>query len=383
MLAGCMLAVLALLWIERLAMGRIRSAIPVRIVVVGTRGKTSVTRLIAAGLRAGGLRVLAKTTGSEPRAILPTGDEKPIRRRGMTTPLEQRRILLWGANRKCDAVVIEGMSIRPESLSCELKQIIRPQRVVITNTYEDHTAETSDPAAVFAEAVPEGATVFLPSDFPDEERHQLTRKKVSTFVIDGNEALQHLEALPTIEWPQNLALALAVCDSVGVSVADALQGMAEVHMDVGQLGAWNVIETGSLARWMAVSGFAANDPVSTMAVLKHALKRWPAANPMVVGLLNLRRDRGDRTLQWMQALDHDASAFDRMIVCGFVPWTVCRKLERTYGSNMAVVRSSDPQGIMRAACKLSPEGGTLFGFGNIGGAGVRMLNHWQDTGEPA
>ena len=46
-------------------------AVPIRILVNGTRGKSTVTRLIAAGLAAGGLRVYAKTTGSAARIILP------------------------------------------------------------------------------------------------------------------------------------------------------------------------------------------------------------------------------------------------------------------------------------------------------------------------
>ena len=43
---------------------RTLAKLPIRVHVNGTRGKTSVVRLIAAGLRAGGLRVCAKTTGS-------------------------------------------------------------------------------------------------------------------------------------------------------------------------------------------------------------------------------------------------------------------------------------------------------------------------------
>ena len=45
------------------------SEIPIRVHVNGTRGKSSVTRLIAAGLRAGGKRTFAKTTGTAPRVI--------------------------------------------------------------------------------------------------------------------------------------------------------------------------------------------------------------------------------------------------------------------------------------------------------------------------
>ena len=51
--------------------GRRLSRIPIRIHVNGTRGKSSVTRLIAAGLSASGLRTYAKTTGTRPRLILP------------------------------------------------------------------------------------------------------------------------------------------------------------------------------------------------------------------------------------------------------------------------------------------------------------------------
>ena len=55
--------------------------IPIRIHVNGTRGKSTVTRLIAASLRRVGIRTLAKTTGTIPRLILPDGKEETILRR--------------------------------------------------------------------------------------------------------------------------------------------------------------------------------------------------------------------------------------------------------------------------------------------------------------
>ena len=44
-------------------------SIPIRIHINGTRGKSSVTRLVGAGLRAGGLKTITKVTGTYPRII--------------------------------------------------------------------------------------------------------------------------------------------------------------------------------------------------------------------------------------------------------------------------------------------------------------------------
>src|SRR6266704_4796815 len=77
-LAACVLWMGLAAWRHR----RHLRAVPVRIHVAGTRGKSTTTRLIAAGLRAGGRRVVAKTTGAQPRLSHPDGREVPWRRRG-------------------------------------------------------------------------------------------------------------------------------------------------------------------------------------------------------------------------------------------------------------------------------------------------------------
>ena len=50
--------------------------IPIRIHVNGSRGKSSVVRLIAAGLREGNLKAYGKTTGTSPRIIDDQGNDK-------------------------------------------------------------------------------------------------------------------------------------------------------------------------------------------------------------------------------------------------------------------------------------------------------------------
>ena len=79
--------VLWLLWIAWLGRESWRhqrnlSALKLRIHVNGTRGKSGVTRLIAAGLRAGGYRTVAKVTGTAAKIIDPDGSERLMSRRG-------------------------------------------------------------------------------------------------------------------------------------------------------------------------------------------------------------------------------------------------------------------------------------------------------------
>src|SRR5690606_41653801 len=83
-----LLSIVMLLWLVLVAAGAFEAiqhrillrTIPIRVHVNGTRGKTSVTRLIAAGLRGGGMRVCAKTTGAAAAMTDPEGREFPIYR---------------------------------------------------------------------------------------------------------------------------------------------------------------------------------------------------------------------------------------------------------------------------------------------------------------
>ncbi|MBE0461631.1 MAG: poly-gamma-glutamate synthase PgsB, partial [Candidatus Aminicenantes bacterium] len=115
--------------------------IPIRIGITGTRGKSSVTRLIASVLREAGFSVLAKTTGSIPVIILPNGQEKEIKRRGVPSILEDKKILKAGAKLGVQVLVSELMGIHPERVHVESTRMLRPHIIVITNVRLDHMSQ--------------------------------------------------------------------------------------------------------------------------------------------------------------------------------------------------------------------------------------------------
>src|SRR5262249_23323918 len=72
-------------WRESPRLERALARVPLRIHVNGIRGKSSVTRLVAAVLRASGRRTLAKTTGSAAVVVGSDGVDRPLARRGAPT----------------------------------------------------------------------------------------------------------------------------------------------------------------------------------------------------------------------------------------------------------------------------------------------------------
>jgi poly-gamma-glutamate synthase PgsB/CapB len=373
--------------LESLAIARARASVPVRICVTGTRGKSSVVRLIAAGLRKGGKQVVAKTTGSKPVFLTPTGDEVPLRRRGGPRILEQGHVLRLAKRCGAEVLVCEVMSIRPENYATELHRILQPQCLVVTNVRLDHLADLApsveEASRAFADGAPPGATVFtLSGESPQALFDRLEENGVRVIDCASVELDEQVTSLPYLEWKGNLQLALGVCEALGVPRATALSGMRAVRPDYGALKAWRIGVGDPPRPWIAVSAFAANEPGSTLAALNKARDRWDLGDLRLVGLLNLRSDRADRTEQWCRTLGSASAPFDRLFVAGGGASAAVRHLRKTYPRPVAPLRSRTAEGVLKEIRAAEPEGGVLFGFGNIARLGTRLVDHWERVGEP-
>jgi poly-gamma-glutamate synthase PgsB/CapB len=152
--------------------------IPIRIHVNGTRGKSSVARLIAGGLRAGGIVTCAKTTGTEASVILPDGSEYPVYRPAGANIIEQVRIVDTAADLGAQALVVECMALQPLLQSLSELRLVRSTHGVITNVGADHLdvmgPGEGDIALALAGAIPAAAKLFTTS-----ERHVETLERAA------------------------------------------------------------------------------------------------------------------------------------------------------------------------------------------------------------
>lgn len=359
--------------------------------MTGIRGKSSVTRLIAASLKEAGFSVLAKTTGSKPVIIFPDGEEKEIVRRGPPSILEGKEILKQGAELQVQALVSEIMSIHPEASFAESVQMISPQILVITNVRLDHLAEMGSSkeeiARSLATSIPERSTVFIPEGeffkVFEEKAKGANSRLIQVPENSYQEYFQSDKKLPFFEFEENIRLSLAVVEFLGIDRGVALQGMAKAQPDFGRLRTWSADRGSPPYRWHFISVFAANDPESTRLVLDRLQEKMPLNKNKMVGLLNLRRDRGDRTLQWFEALKEGVfPEFKRLFFIGDHTHALKRRLKLRGNAELFVLKEKSPEIVMEKISRIVKGEAVLVGMGNMGGIGREIVNYWERVGKP-
>jgi len=367
--------------------------VPRRVAVAGTRGKSGVTRLIAAGLRASGSRVLAKTTGSRPVLILPDGSEREIVRPGPASAREQVRLVALAAAMGADTLVAEMMSIGAEGLAVESRRILRPGTLAVTNVRLDHLDDMGRDkdaiARTMAAAVPEGADVFILAEEvrPAFEAEAARRgSKLHAVAADAGEAGPG-PALPLGEFPSNRRLARAVLASLGVEGPAADRGLAGAAPDPGGLRVFRRAFGRPPREVLCVNLFAANEPESSAAALLQVRAAVPIEGRPLIGLLSLREDRGDRTLQWIEAAGEGFfRGFAAVVLIGAPAGAALRRIRRRSGpegpvfSGLGGRDAKTPGAIMDEIVSLAPGAPIVVGLGNFVGAGDELVGYWDRAG---
>jgi poly-gamma-glutamate synthase PgsB/CapB len=373
--------VFALLF-ERIELARLRKSIPTVISVTGTRGKTSVVRLLASVLREDGRVVLAKSTGSEAQYVLPDGTVENVPRKGAVTILEQKELLRRASKLKVDCLVVEVMSIHPEYHVVESQRILKPDIVLLTNIRRDHMdamgGSEKDVANVLTLDFPSGTNAYVTREAQQllgvaELQHSGIRVHVVQPTQNDSQPGLHA-ALPKEEFSENLDLVVSAARALKVDDKTIVKGIQNAIHDMGRLRIWNLEVEGK--RIYVVNGFAANDPESTKKVLEKTQEILGGSASGMSGLLNLRRDRPDRTVQWIEALNSGMTErFAGIYVLGGHANVVRRKTV-----SAEVLSWKTPEEITRMIARGMKNNGILFGFGNIGGPGHHLVEYWQRKG---
>jgi poly-gamma-glutamate synthase PgsB/CapB len=296
---------LVLYWItEYIRHLRNVKSVPIRIHVNGTRGKSSVTRLIAAGLRAGGIKTVAKTTGTLPRVILPDGREAAIIRLMGANIIEQKYIFRQAMEMKPQAIVVECMAVNPVFQWITERQFVRSTIGVITNCRADHIdlmgSTTQSVTLSLSNTLPPHGVCYT----AENHHFGILKERAAKFhtkihqIRPTDVTKEELEKFQYIEHAENVQLALAVCAEAGVPRDVAMKGMQTSRPDAGALKKYQIHDQGKIINFYNV--FAANDPDSSAHIIN--LITGHLTNVEKIIIINSRADRLFRSQQLVDAV---------------------------------------------------------------------------------
>ena len=348
--------------------------LPIRIHVNGARGKSSVTRLIASGLREGGLKTLAKTTGSAPRIINEFGKDLVIHRLRSASIGEQVKLLRSFAKKNPDAVVIECMAVQPQYQWVAEQKMIQSTVSVITNVRPDHLDEMGatmeDIALSLSNTIPFNGTLVTAEKEVLEPLERVAKSRNSNVdVVDADSISEdYMDKFPFLEHAENVALALQVCKDVGVEEKIALAGMLKTNPDPGALVIWDLDFNGHLHHF--VSAFAANDPKSTLKIwnmLEHRI-----GNRSTCIFLNTRSDRRYRTKQLMNLVFNEIQP-DLFIIRGDdLPKELHELIDEHESMTVKIItQSTTPPKLYEYFTTIDSQ--FIMGIGNIVGWGEKFV----------
>jgi len=326
--------------------------IPLRILVNGTRGKTTVTRMVAAVLNAAGIRAYAKTTGSEARWLMPDGTQQAYRReRRPVSMLEQLPFVRLAVKGGAQAIVVECMAQREENQLLMAQKLVRPHYVMMTNAFVDHVEEIGateeETVRVLAQSIPQGCCVIA-----NDERFRPFAGRL--LMPEAVREMPSFEGCPFPVHPENVRLVMTLAQQLGISYETACAG---IRQTVPDLGMYKEVEAhGCRVR----NAFAANDPVSFAAVMEECSHSGPYTL-----LYNHRADRAYRAEAFVQVIRKAKVQPVRIGVIGEdTAWCV-KYMRRITG--LETVAVENPLGWLQAC------GGQVLCAGNIKGQGALLL----------
>ena len=363
--------------------------IPIRIHVNGSRGKSSITRLIAAALREKGIKTFAKTTGTFPRMIIDEDTEYPIFRPSRPNIIEQVRIVTFAARNKAKALIIECMALQPHLQSLTELKLIKATHGVITNVRPDHLdimgPTEKDVALALLGTTPYKAKLFTAEPNYTRQFQKVCRDRDSEFIplkdTDIEEVRdEEMNKFSYVEHKENVALALKVCKSLGVSKEMALRGMWKAAPDFGALSEHKLLLFGR--EIIFINGFAANDPESSEYIWRLALERNKKYGRKIM-VINTRADRVDRSRQLGEAIPYWPQAYKFVIIGEWTYQLIRRAVD--HGMHPSVFMNAegmDTEWVFEKIIQLSGRSAMIMGIGNIVGMGMELVTYFLNRSEP-
>ncbi len=351
----------------------------VKIHINGTRGKSTVTKYISAGLREANLKVIGKVTGEIPTLLLPDGTIKTIKRRGSARVQEQFKIIRKASNDKVDALVLECMSIDPALQKLE-STFFKPNIYIITNIRDDHREKMGNSfdsqVKTICNAIPYNSKVIA---IGSTYMHIIKEKAIaknSRFIKAINLYDSEKEKIPQIIYESNIRLALTACIEAGISRQHAFNAILK-QLDKTESPIYSISNTAHKQYFL--NAFSVNDTQSADDYLEHWLNKLAITDKIVV-VFNTRSDRPLRTGLFTEWIKSNHEKIATVILTGNHRMRASRLLAAS-NNNIKIksIKINSQVHIKNIILENTGNATLIVGTGNIKGLGYQIINEFSEA----
>ena len=318
-----------------------------RVLVTGSRGKSSIVRYLHAAMQDAGLQTYARITGVVPCELGP--EKARIISRSSGAHIEEMRWWLGRVPTSAQGIVLENSAITPD-LQGLAGRWLRPEITVLSNALPDHQEVWGPTSACAAEVltsgIPRENQVLLPADLKSDHYllELLERRGCKVDLVEPiADAGADIQA-------NNLGLAIATVERLGFAKAPALQSMLRLRRDKYDFG---VVNKGGAELALA---FSANDISSTRTLFRSL--SWSEEETRLI--YNHRVDRPERFRSFLDWLNN--SRWREVLVIGDKP--------RMKHCSARYLQIKSAEGLLR----LFKPGDRVFGCGNIAGLPMALAS---------
>jgi poly-gamma-glutamate synthase PgsB/CapB len=187
---------------------------------------------------------------------------------------------------------------------------------------------------------------------------------------------EEMSGFTYLEHPDNVGLALKVCEHLGVDRNTALKGMHQAYPDVGAMKIFR-LDFG-FRKVYFINALAANDPQSTYEIWRRVEQMFPEREHLTV-MLNTRADRFDRSIQLLEMLK--SVPVDKIALVGQKQDQVNMNAMRLKfpKDKIVPIKTKELHNIYDQLLETCSQKGLsiIFGIGNMGQGGLQIADYFR------
>lgn len=325
--------------------------------VNGTRGKSTVTRLIGTMLRKNNIKTWTKVTGTIPVIIDEEGNEQIIKRIGNANIKEQLKIIRKASRKNVEALAIECMAVTPKYQKITERQMLKSNIVVITNARKDHEevmgAGKENIIKALGNTIPQNGILVIPNNLKASYKEKA--KSLNTKIITYDKYIKNQD----IDlYDENVAIAIAVGKLFNISEEDVLSSLVDYPRDIGAV---KIFEKNN---HVFISAFSINDNESLILTLDKIKSKVKDIQEMTI-LLNNRSDRQYRLKDQLELI---STLNPKKVILAGSNYRYSKRFLNN--KNIATIKYNRKMNLENYK--------VVLGMGNVKGLGLKLIIDYQE-----